>query len=134
AHKRLALSLSILRSQVGKWVICKCTFVYHPAQKTVDKAGMMRDRLERPHLDSIIEPMPYGFLRNRFILHPFGDESLESIQDAAVDLGRYRAAQMQLLDVILWCCSLRRGGGLHAFTSVGISIATARKSSVASFC
>src|SRR5438552_9778013 len=80
-----------------------------------------------------LSPVTYGFRRHGLILRLLGDETLESLEDPKVTLGFLGSAQKQFPDVILWCCLHRRGCRFHGFTSVGISKATARRSSVASF-
>ena len=65
---------------------CECSVIYPPVQKTVDKTRTIRDYVERPRQGSILEPLPYRCLRYRFVLRLLGDEALESIQDAQVNL------------------------------------------------
>src|SRR5215475_5581465 len=92
----------------------------------------MGDQVERPHQDSILQPLPDRFLRYAFPRRLLRDETLESDEDAAVNLWRNRIAQGHLLDIVLRGHT-RRGGHLHCFTSTGISSAIARRSSVANF-
>src|SRR5215467_4881572 len=103
-HNWCGRSLSILDSQIGEWIVCECSVIYPPVQKTVDKARAIRDYVERPRQRSILEPLPYSCLRLRFVLRLLGNEALESIQNAEVNLGRHRTTQTQLSDVILGRC------------------------------
>src|SRR5674476_1036810 len=93
--------MSILNSQRGERLDDEGSVVYPPVQKTVDKTRAIRDYVERPRQCSILEPLSYRCLRYRFVLRLLGDEALESVQDAEVNLGRHRTTQAQLSDVIL---------------------------------
>ncbi len=56
------------------------------SRKRFNKTRTIRDYVERPHQGSILEPLPYRCLRYRFVLRLLGDEALESVQDAQVNL------------------------------------------------
>ena len=116
----------------SEWIVCEGSVVYLPVQETVDQTRTIRNDVERPHPVSFIEPLPYRCFRYQFVFRLLGDETLESIQDAEINLERHRTAQAQFSDIMLGRC-IARQQCFHAFTPVGISRATARKSSVASF-
>jgi hypothetical protein len=86
-HNRLGPSLPIFSSQVGERVVGECTPVYHPVQETVDKTSTIRNRVEGPHPDSIVEPLSHHFLRHGFTVCMLGEETVECIKDVEVSFG-----------------------------------------------
>ena len=64
---------------------------YHPLQEAIDKTGTICDFVQRPHLDSISDPLPYRLLRYRFVVSLFGDEVLELVQDPEIPFGCFRS-------------------------------------------
>ena len=93
----------------------------HPAYG--DSPSLPRETTGPEYLD-----LMYGIMGEMF-----PGETLECTQDTLIGVARGRIAQVELLDVTLW----HRGIGVqvrpHGFTPTGISNATLRKSSIASF-
>jgi hypothetical protein len=81
----------------------------------------------RPHPDSITEPLSFPTTPIRCL--PVLRESAGS-HSGCGGKPRMTSLPSAVAELILWSCSLCSGRSHHAFTSAGISMATARRSSV----